>query len=77
MFYPARWKKITVDQSKVLENWLFRFLGPPGNGGIGLKCKFMYVGHICLLFNLCIFDIWIMIMEIQISVINTRTFSIH
>ena len=29
MFYPARWKKITVDQSKVLKNWLhrlFRFL---------------------------------------------------
>ena len=27
MFYPARWKKITVDQSKVLKNQLFRFLG--------------------------------------------------
>ena len=29
MLYPARWKKITVDQSKVLKNWvyrLFRFL---------------------------------------------------
>ena len=28
MLYPARWKKITVDQSKVLKNrlyWLFRF----------------------------------------------------
>ena len=25
MFYPARWKKITVDQSKVLQNRLFRF----------------------------------------------------
>ena len=24
MFYPARWKKITVDQSKVLKNWLYR-----------------------------------------------------
>ena len=24
MFYPARWKKITVDQSKVLENRLYR-----------------------------------------------------
>ena len=27
MLYPARWKKITVDQSKVLKNRLFRFLG--------------------------------------------------
>ena len=27
MFYPARWKKITVDQSKVLKNGLFLFLG--------------------------------------------------
>ena len=27
MLYPARWKKITVDQSKVLKNWLFRFFG--------------------------------------------------
>ena len=25
MFYPARWKKITVDQSKVLKNRLFRY----------------------------------------------------
>ena len=25
MLYPARWKKITVDQSKVLKNQLFRF----------------------------------------------------
>ena len=24
MLYPARWKKITVDQSKVPENWLYR-----------------------------------------------------
>ena len=24
MFYPARWKEITVDQSKVLKNWLYR-----------------------------------------------------
>ena len=24
MFYPARWKKITVDQSKVLKNLLYR-----------------------------------------------------
>ena len=24
MLYPARWKKITVDQSKVLKNWLYR-----------------------------------------------------
>ena len=24
MFYPARWKKITVDQSKVLKNRLYR-----------------------------------------------------
>ena len=34
MLYPARWKKITVDQSKVLKNWLYRlfrvFFGPPG-----------------------------------------------
>ena len=27
MLYPAKWKKITVDQSKVLKNWLFRFWG--------------------------------------------------
>ena len=27
MLYPARWKKITVDQSKVLKNRLFRFWG--------------------------------------------------
>ena len=27
MLYPARWKRITVDQSKVLKNRLFRFLG--------------------------------------------------
>ena len=27
MLYPARWKKITVDQSKVLKNRLFRFFG--------------------------------------------------
>ena len=27
MLYPARWKRITVDQSKVLKNLLFRFLG--------------------------------------------------
>ena len=25
MLYPARWKKMTVDQSKVLKNPLFRF----------------------------------------------------
>ena len=25
MFYPTRWKKITVDQSKVLKNLLFRY----------------------------------------------------
>ena len=25
MLYPARWKKITVDQSKVLKNLLFRY----------------------------------------------------
>ena len=25
MLYPAKWK--TVDQSKVLKNWLFRFWG--------------------------------------------------
>ena len=33
MLYPARWKKIIVDQSKVLTNRLyrlFRFFGPPG-----------------------------------------------
>ena len=31
MLYAARWKKITVDQSKVLKNQLFRFFGgPPG-----------------------------------------------
>ena len=30
MLYPARWKKITVDQSKVPKNWLFRFFLPPG-----------------------------------------------
>ena len=34
MLYPARWKKITVDQSKVLKNQLYRllrfYLGPPG-----------------------------------------------
>ena len=27
MLYPARWKKITVDQSKVLKNLLFRVFG--------------------------------------------------
>ena len=27
MLYPARWKKITVDQSKVLKNLLFHFFG--------------------------------------------------
>ena len=27
LLYPARWKKITIDQSKVLKNRLFRFLG--------------------------------------------------
>ena len=27
MLYPARWKGITVDQSKVLKNWLFLFWG--------------------------------------------------
>ena len=30
MLYPARWKRITVDQSKVLKIILFRFVGPPG-----------------------------------------------
>ena len=25
MLYPAKWKRITVDQSKFLKNWLFRF----------------------------------------------------
>ena len=30
MLYPARWKKITVDQSKVLKNWLFWVFWPPG-----------------------------------------------
>ena len=30
MLYPARWKRITVDKSKVLKNWLFHFFGPPG-----------------------------------------------
>ena len=30
MLYPARCKKKTVDQSKVLKNRLFRFFGPPG-----------------------------------------------
>ena len=32
MLYPARWKKITVDQSKVLKNLLYKkfFIGPPG-----------------------------------------------
>ena len=27
MLYPARCKRITVDQSKVLKKWLFRFFG--------------------------------------------------
>ena len=27
MLYPTRWKRITVNQSKVLINWLFRILG--------------------------------------------------
>ena len=27
MFYPARWQRITVDQSKVLKNRLFLFFG--------------------------------------------------
>ena len=27
MFYPAKWKKITVDQSKVLKNRMFRLFG--------------------------------------------------
>ena len=27
MLYPARWKRITVDQSKVLKNRLFHFFG--------------------------------------------------
>ena len=27
MLYPARWKKITIDQSKVLKNRLLHFLG--------------------------------------------------
>ena len=31
MFYPARCERITVDQSKVLKDRLFRvFFGPPG-----------------------------------------------
>ena len=34
MLYPARWKKITVDQSKVLKIDCSVFFGPPGIGNI-------------------------------------------
>ena len=35
MLYSARWKRITVDQSKVLKNWLFPFFFWGGGGGGG------------------------------------------
>ena len=35
MLYLARWKMITVDQSKVLKTWLFRFLGHPVIWAVG------------------------------------------
>ena len=45
MLYSARWKKITVDQSKVLRNRLFRFLGgPPGTRYIYIYI-YIYIGN--------------------------------
>ena len=40
MLYPARWKKITVDQSKVLKNWLYRLFRFGGATRYSVKIKY-------------------------------------
>ena len=54
MFYPARWKKITVDQNKVLKNRLFRFFwGHPVYKVLRL-CEGLRTLHDSAVVRLCI-----------------------
>ena len=46
MLYPARWKKITVDQSKVPKNRLFRFFWPPGIAENMARYYYDKAGHL-------------------------------